>query len=421
MTNYYEELKLDPKASAKDLIEELIRQEVVWHQREINAPEEAAKKQVLITEAKKAFASEASKAQYDQELNAKPVEEKQADPEAERREQYKYWYDQAKQYYQSKTFDLAKTAVEKAMNYASSDQEDPYFYELAANIYRTNQDYSTAMSYINKAIVLKGDDATFHLEKGMICDRQYRTIVKNGYGETDPIVRMMREEYKQADIIATGKDNSLRGIILGELARSLYFYSPRNEELAEEIAETAVSFGDGMGHGKEVLNDLAEKRRKAKENEEKRRKDEEERKRKAEQDRLAREQAERERMAKEATEKHRNKLSIILFILSIFGMVGATALALLSGNRIGPFSGIPSWLLIILFVACVGVYNYCAFYRYIDEENWCRFIWLVLSAVFIFFIAAFRGTWATAGITAGLIALAIFVSWLISKKMRVVK
>ena len=85
MTNYYEELKLDPKASAKDLIEELIRQEVVWHQREINAPEEAAKKQVLITEAKKAFASEASKAQYDQELNAKPVEEKQADPEAERR------------------------------------------------------------------------------------------------------------------------------------------------------------------------------------------------------------------------------------------------------------------------------------------------------------------------------------------------
>lgn len=421
MINYYEELNLDPTASAKDLIEELIRQEVVWHQREINAPEEAAAKQVLITSAKKVFANEASKAQYDQELNAKPVEEKQADPDAERREQYKYWYDQAKSYYQSGTFDLAKTAVEKAMNYASSDQEDPYFYQLAANIYRTNQDFSTAMSYINKAIVLKGDDATFHLEKGLICDRQYRTIKKNGYGETDSVVRMMREEYKKADIIATDKDNSLRGIILGELARSLYFYSPRNEELAEEIAQTAVSFGDGLGHGKEVLNEIAEKRRKAKEEEEKRRKADEERKKRAEQERLAREQAERERMAKEATVKHRDRLSIILFVLSIIGMLGAAALALLSGNRIGPFSGIPSWLLIILHVVCVGVYNYCAFYRYIDEENWVRFIWLVLSFVFIFFIAAFRGTWVTAGITAGLIALAVFISWIISKKMRTVK
>ena len=69
MTNYYSELKLSPDLSVEEIKSELLKLEQVWRKREINSPETAAAKLVLINEAKKVFASSSSKAAYDRELD----------------------------------------------------------------------------------------------------------------------------------------------------------------------------------------------------------------------------------------------------------------------------------------------------------------------------------------------------------------
>ena len=91
MTNFYEELKLDKTASASELTAELLRLESVWHKREMSRPELAAEKLVQINEAKKVFASDTAKAQYDRELHAVPVQTVPEDPDAERRAQLQKW------------------------------------------------------------------------------------------------------------------------------------------------------------------------------------------------------------------------------------------------------------------------------------------------------------------------------------------
>ena len=84
MVTYYEELNLDKNASASELMKELVRLEVIWHKNEIKRPELAAEKLVMISQAKKVFASDAAKIKYDNELIAAPE-----DPDAARRAQFK--------------------------------------------------------------------------------------------------------------------------------------------------------------------------------------------------------------------------------------------------------------------------------------------------------------------------------------------
>ena len=73
MTNYYEELNLDENASSSELLKELAMLETVWHQREYARPDLAAAKLVLITEARKVFATTEEKAAYDRALFAAPA------------------------------------------------------------------------------------------------------------------------------------------------------------------------------------------------------------------------------------------------------------------------------------------------------------------------------------------------------------
>ena len=87
--------------------------ETVWHQRHTRTrPDLAAAKLALITEARKVFATTEEKAAYDRALFAAPAEETPSDPDAERRVQYQRWYGDARQYYESGQYDLAKTAAE---------------------------------------------------------------------------------------------------------------------------------------------------------------------------------------------------------------------------------------------------------------------------------------------------------------------
>ena len=123
MTNFYEELKLDTNASASEISAELVRLESVWHKREMSRPELAAEKLALIVQAKKIFATDASKAQYDRELNAPVKESAPDDPDAARKAQFQKWYNDAINYYSAGQTDLAKTAIERAAGYGADLSE----------------------------------------------------------------------------------------------------------------------------------------------------------------------------------------------------------------------------------------------------------------------------------------------------------
>ena len=121
MTNYYEELKLDKNLSLNELRENLIRLESIWTDRASNRPEKAAEMLVLINQAKKVFATDMSRAAYDRELFAPPKEETAADPNAARKAEFEKWKKTAQDYYDRQEYDMAKTALDKALQNADED------------------------------------------------------------------------------------------------------------------------------------------------------------------------------------------------------------------------------------------------------------------------------------------------------------
>lgn len=291
MTDFYTELKLSPDSSLQEIQSELLRQEQLWRRREINSPETATAKLVLINEAKKVFTSESSRAKYNRDLENSKKKPVTSDLKTERYQQYKKWYDQALVYAKSKQWDLAKTAIEKALSFIDTDSDDSWFYNDAANIYRETKDYSMAMTYINKAIVIDDSVADFYITKGLIYTAEYEdenSVVRNREKLPTLEVSAFRDAVEKAKNI---KDTHTLSIAYGLLA---YCYSRQirgreeylatqpqtpNEREAKNTATLAVKFGDSWDLGKQVLDSitLIENRRKEI-YEEKRRKEEEYRK-----------------------------------------------------------------------------------------------------------------------------------------------
>ena len=332
MVNYYEELNLDKNASASELMKELVRLEVIWHKNEIKRPELAAEKLVMISQAKKVFASDAAKIKYDNELFAAPE-----DPDAARRAQFKKWYEDAQAYFDSAQYDLAKTALENAMQNISD--EDPAFYNLAASIYYSNDDTSMAMTCINKAIVMQPDEARYYLFKGVILEKMYSEALRYRGDKADDYLLQERETLRRAAELAVKANNSeICGCAIGYLAYSLYFYRPTEPEQAEAFAKEAVKIGDVWGNGQKVIDDAEKKRDDARRREEERRLEEERRKRAALEWEEKRKQQAREAQAANLRRKSNTALMSLLMILSLAGMVLTLVLGL---TTLGYVSGLP--------------------------------------------------------------------------------
>ena len=269
MKNYYDELKLNPSASLSDLQSELIRQENLWRKREINSPETATAKLALINEAKKIFSSLASKAAYDRELDnthRKPVS---VDPNTRRYQQWKKWYDQARLYLADSQYDLAKTAIDKALQYTDPDNEDALFYDLASVIYRECGDYDSAISFANKAIVNDNSKSGLYITKGVI----YTEIIDKGKIQPSERITLMQTERKifLEGLSKTNLDDNRinKGILLGLLGASWYRemrlrgidnYIENTDSLEEQnchnYAVEAYKLGDSWGNGERVLRGL---------------------------------------------------------------------------------------------------------------------------------------------------------------------
>ena len=298
MTNYYDELKLDKNLSLNELRENLIRLESIWTDRASNRPEKAAEMLVLINQAKKVFATDMSKAAYDRELFAPPKEETAADPNAVRKAEFEKWKKAAQDYYDRQEYDMAKTALDKALQ--NADEDDFAFLQLAAQICYSNGEYHAALSHINKALLIAPELAELYLTKATIlwyffCDGINR----------DASLQQERNNLRIASEKAAAQGNTkVESHADGQLADSLYNWEPKDVVLAEKLAKRAVENGDDSGLGQRVLEKLEEKRTAAQAERERREKlarEEQERREK-----LAREEQAR-REAAERAEKERQQ------------------------------------------------------------------------------------------------------------------
>ena len=331
MTNFYEELKLERTASASEIAAELVRLESVWHKREMSRPELAAEKLALIVQAKKVFATDASKAQYDRELNAPKKESAPDDPNAARKAQFQKWYSDAINFYNAGQTDLAKTAIERAAGYGV-DEDDADFYLKASQIYRNNGELSTALSNINRAIVNNQDEPEYYLEKAFVLEAQQNQAYQHRAENAAAILRQQRETLMQAaDKAAIFRNNDARGRAYGMMAFSLYFGRQKDEAQAEEFAQEAVRLGDRWGNAQRVLDEISKKRDAS---------DRAEREVQARRDALARQEREKKEAAERAERerletirrKKAKKRRTVLILLTLLVVGGLAALGMVRAN-----------------------------------------------------------------------------------------
>ena len=253
---------------------------------------------VLINQAKKVFATDMSRAAYDRELFAPPKEETAADPNAARKAEFEKWKKTAQDYYDRQEYDMAKTALDKALQ--NADEDDFAFLQLAAQICYSNGEYHAALSHINKALLIAPELAELYLTKATIlwyffCDGINR----------DASLQQERNNLRIASEKAAAQGNTkVESHADGQLAASLYNWEPKDVVLAEKLAKRAVENGDDSGLGQRVLEKLEEKRTAAQAERERREKlarEEQERREK-----LAREEQAR-REAAERAEKERQQ------------------------------------------------------------------------------------------------------------------
>ncbi len=323
MTNYYEELKLDKTLSLNELRENLIRLESIWTDRASTRPEKAAEMLVLINQAKKAFSTDMSRAAYDRELFAPPKEETAADPNAARKAEFEKWKKTAQDYYDRQEYDMAKTALDKALQ--NADEDDFAFLQLAAQICKSNGEYQVALSHINKALLIAPDLAELYITKALILEDLFIEESRRGFGDAAAHLQQARNTMRMAsEKAATQGNKTAEAHADGYLAFLLYFDEPKDTALAERLARKAVENGDDWGNARRVLEDLEEKRTAAekaaqaeRERREKLAREEQERR-----ERLAREERER-REAAERAEREKQKAAAAKrrAILAVFGVL----------------------------------------------------------------------------------------------------
>ena len=259
MTNYYEELKLDKTLSLNELRENLIRLESIWTDRASTRPEKAAEMLVLINQAKKVFSTDMSRAAYDRELFAPPKEETAADPNAVRKAEFEKWKKAAQDYYDRQEYDLAKTALDKALQ--NADEDDFAFLQLAAQICYSNGEYHAALSHINKALLIAPDLAELYITKALILEDLFIEESRRGFGDAAAHLQQARNTMRMASEKAAAQGNkTAEAHADGYLAFLLYFDEPKDTALAERLARKAVENGDDWGNARRVLEDLEEKR-----------------------------------------------------------------------------------------------------------------------------------------------------------------
>lgn len=264
MVDYYEELKLGKTLSLQEINKEISLLESTWTQRQINVPEKATKMLALVIDARVAFKTDSSRAEYDRALEDSKREPLASDTDSERAKSFEKWYSDAKGYVGSQN-DLAKVAIDKALQYATSETIDQGFYRLAALIYSFSGNHIQALDFANQAIVIAPEDHISYGTKGDVLENYINKISAHN-SETNDLNEQMVSTFKIAvEKAKTNGDNNEVGRSLEKLDR-IYYYNNyfirngNNVPVAEAYAQEATNFGWGDRYAKDVLHDIESKR-----------------------------------------------------------------------------------------------------------------------------------------------------------------
>lgn len=432
MTDYYEELNIDRSASISDINKTLSQLERIWINRNVNNPEKATTMLALIIQARKVFASEESRREYDRSLAKSKEKPAVTDPNEARNQQFKKWSDEARSYFENKQYDLAKTAVDSALSYYDPSTEDDIFFSLVADIYKMNRDYSIALDYINKAIVINPQEAMHYILKAGIFEGQASQSQGYRSAEVGMLIQNVRDTLNQAANVANRQnDRNAESAAYGLLAANYYFASPANSYLAENYARESAELGNVWGNASKVLDAINRKRQQEAIAAEEQKRQAEERKRQQEQ--LAKEEREREerKIQAELEGKKRENQYKILYAIGWLAFLGSILYIVLPVLRNWPtdwnapidVAQIDFRLISIVAIAGVALMYFgcgCA-NRYLGAV--ISFVWSFIYCVAMTSIKSAQvrnlgETWKFFGILVGCFLVAMVVAGSLSKRMR---
>ena len=307
--NYYDELGIDSNLNLEEIQKELSKQEALWTRRQVNNPENATEKLALINQARKVFNSETSRFEYDRELKKSKEKPEQVDPNVDRYNNFKRWTDDAQSYFDNKQYDLAKTSLERAISYYDYSSDNDAFMAFAAKTYWNTCDYSLAVDYINKAIVINPKNTYYYILKaGMYMDQ---ALSVQGYGrntERDSLIQKSRETLEWAANVARKQnDKKAESAAYGMLASYYMFVPVPDRKKAEEYAQISYNLGNEWGNASKVLEEINRQRLQEAKNAEEQKRRQEQLERERKQQLLQKEQRERIRQENEELERQKQK------------------------------------------------------------------------------------------------------------------
>lgn len=255
ITNYYEELGLNPEMSIEEIGSKLDQLENVWNQRMFNEPEKANNILTLISEARDKFASVETKSAYDQMLAAPPADESKDNAG---RDHYYKAKAETEDYFNSEQWDLAKMAIEKTLSLVpgadidgSLEEQDAYI--LALNIYMKNGLFEQALEYANKAIAITPDELFCYSNKELVL---YNCIEERKKQNVD--YSQLAINYRSTCQVWAKKAQGQNDLV--SAAKALYFlagayvnYMPKDYDKAEQCATEALKLDPNCEGANSVL------------------------------------------------------------------------------------------------------------------------------------------------------------------------
>lgn len=286
MTNYYEELQLEQGVSAEEIYKRLIALQRTWIQRQINTPDKASAKLLIINEALEIFKTEASKKNYDKELEEYNTPKKEnADnlADKERIQKLIQFRKEVTRFFGESKFDLAKVAIDNALKYYNADTDEIYYREysfmaIAAKIYHENGDENGALRFNNEAIVkCPEEDVDAQIENYATRAEIYLNFlvnraknIRNVYTDVQTMdffneaKESARKAYNLLNQASDNVNNDMRIEYILLLAEILSYTNEMSAEASQAfseargLAERAIQMGDSSGRAREIIESCKE-------------------------------------------------------------------------------------------------------------------------------------------------------------------
>ena len=247
--DFYTELNINRNLNIDEINLELSKLEGTWRQREIMQPEKATNMLSLIFAARKVFASEPARKEYDVKLEQAMHKQDDAEPSNDKTEVISRLREEAQEYIESGQMDLAEAALEKALSLLDPGVSDARLFGMTALVYSEIEGKNKkSLYFINRAILEAPNEAKYYVAKASII---YKLMEKASQSNDSKEMELYRDEFRKNAQIASEKaekssDLNSMAYAYGMLAESYYFVGPKDLKLGEEYAKKSMELGGDL-------------------------------------------------------------------------------------------------------------------------------------------------------------------------------